>query len=42
MDFGSNEHIAEFPMLIGNWRGTGYETAKVEQKVLKYLARKPK
>ena len=31
MDFGSSEHIAAFPMEIGDWRGTNYETAKLKE-----------
>ena len=31
MDFGSNEHIAAFPMVIGDWRGNDYDTAKLKE-----------
>ncbi len=31
MDFGSSEHIAAFPMIIGDWRGNDYETAKLKE-----------
>jgi hypothetical protein len=31
MDFGNNEHIAAFPMVIGDWRGNDYDTAKLKE-----------
>ena len=31
MDFGSNEHIQAFPMQIGNWTGSDYNTTRVAE-----------
>ena len=31
MDFGNNEHVAAFPMVIGDWRGTEDDTAKLKE-----------
>lgn len=31
MDFGNNEHVAAFPVVIGDWRGNDYETAKLKE-----------
>ena len=33
MDFGSNEHMRAFPMQIGDWKGSDYNTTRVAERL---------
>jgi len=33
MDFGNNEHMRAFPKEIGDWKGSDYNTMRVEKRL---------